>query len=333
MSSSPTLRQKAYALLEHHNDHTPSSTWATILDITLVVLILLNALAVILESVDSIYRHHQDYFWAFEIFSLAIFLTEYVLRLWAVGERNDKRPWQARLKWATSFGALIDLLAILPVFLLGVSDVDLRFLRVFRLLRLFKLTRYFKSLRILLTVLEKERASFGAVVFILSLLIVMASSGIYLAEYESQPDTFNSIPHAMWWAVVTLTTVGYGDITPITPFGKFLGAIITILGVGLAALPAGILATGLTRELEAQKQASLYQLYDELMALPLEELHDNNKITAIADTLGIDRKNLQETLTQALREKRLLLKEEALAKREEALNRQCFCPYCGGKMP
>lgn len=326
------IRQKLYILLENHDDSSPLALPAKILDLFLITLILLNTLAVILESVDSIYYPYQDYFRAFEWFSVIVFGIEYIARFWVIAEKNTARIWHTRFKWTLSFGAIIDLLAIVPIFLQSISGIDLRFLRVFRLLRLFKLTRYFDSLRILLTVLQKERGSFGAVIFILMLLIILSASGIYLMEYETQPDEFTSIPHAMWWAVVTLTTVGYGDITPVTPLGKLLGAFITILGVGLAALPAGILATGLTRELESQKQASLYRLYDEFMALSLTQLHDNDKINSLSDELKIDRKNRQEILTQVLREKRLLAKEKELDEKEKSLNKKCFCPYCGGKI-
>ena len=160
---------------------------------------------------------------------------------------------RVRWKYVTSGAAIIDLLAILPAYINFFVHIDLRFLRILRLLRLLKLTRYFISLQILLRVIEREKGSFQAVIFILVIMIVMAAAGIYVVEGRAQPDVFSSIPASMWWAVVTLTTVGYGDVTPITPLGRFLGALITILGVGLAALPAGILANGLANELELRK--------------------------------------------------------------------------------
>ncbi|MDO4896676.1 MAG: ion transporter [Moraxella sp.] len=329
-----SIRHTLYVLLERHdwqNKHpTRLDRLAKMADWALIILILSNAIAVILESIDSIYYPHQTYFYYFELFSVFIFATEYLIKLWTIAEKNSPKSWKTRLKWLFSFNAIIDLLAILPL-LLQMTGTDLRFLRAFLLLRLFKLTRYFESLRILLVVIEKERGSFWTVIFILMLLIFLSASGIYLMEYNAQPTEFNSIPHAMWWAVVTLTTVGYGDVTPITPLGKLLGAFITVLGVGITTLPAGILATGLTCELENQKQISLYQLYDELMALPLSDLYDNDKINAIADNLHINRKNRQKTLTQVLREKRLLAKEKELNEKEKSLNKKCFCPHCEEK--
>lgn len=326
------IRQVTYLLLENHGSNKqPIEKYANTINAFLIVLIIANTGAVVLESIDDIYYPYQDIFDKFEMFSIVIFSIEYLIRLWAVAEKNIHKIWQTRLQHITSFHAIIDLIAIMPIFFPS-SIIDLRFLRVFRLLRLFKLTRYFESLRLLLIVMEKERHSFGAVVFILLLLILLSASGIYLVEYHAQPDEFNSIPHAMWWAVVTLTTVGYGDVTPITPIGKMLGAFITILGVGIAALPAGILATGLAQELEHQKQNKINQLYDEFMALSLMQLQHYETTDAIADNLKIDLKSRQAILTQAIREKQLLEREKALEEKEKSLNKKCFCPYCGEKM-
>lgn len=329
-----SLRHCLYQIFESQNlsECSPQvAKYAYIVNWGLVVLILTNIIAVILESIDDIYYPNQAFFDFFEVFSVVIFSFEYLARIWVIAEKNPHQLWRARLKYAFSFRAIIDLLAIITMFF-PTSIIDLRFLRIFRLLSLFKLTRYFNSLCILLVVIEKERHSFGAVLFILFLLILFSASGIYVVEYHAQPEAFNSIPHAMWWAVVTLTTVGYGDITPITPAGKMLGAFITILGVGIAALPAGILATGLAQELEHQKQEKINQFYDELMALSLTQLHNYDTTDAIADALKIDLKNRQVVLTQAIREKQFLEKEKVLEEREQALNKKCFCPYCGNSL-
>lgn len=330
-----SVRNYVYDLLENHqtivkNDTTQALLkYANIIDWLLIVLIVANALAVILESVDSIYYRHHFYFVVFECVSVAVFVAEYLARFWSIAEQNPSKAWRIRLRWATGFGAMIDLLAIVPAILPSLIGVDLRFLRVLRLVRLLKLTRYFESLRILLVVIDQQKSSFAAVVFILSLLIVLSSSLIYLAEYESQPQAFNSIPHAMWWAVVTLTTVGYGDVTPMTPWGKFLGALITILGVGLAALPAGILATGLSRELAHQHTKRLDELYERYLALELSDLYNTAQMDKMADALGIDRQHREQVLGQVVREKRLLAKEQELAQKEQALSQHRFCPYCG----
>jgi voltage-gated potassium channel len=218
---------------------------------------------------------------------------------------------------------LIDLVAIAPAFLNFFVTIDLRFLRILRLFRILKLTRYFASMRILLVVISKEKGSFQAVIFILIIMIVTASSGIYLVENHAQPEEFESIPKAMWWAVVTLTTVGYGDVTPITNAGKILGAIITILGVGLAALPAGILATGLANEL-AQRRDELEQDFrEQLIESDFDLVQNQAMIDKIRRELGLDREQAQDIVLQVLREQELERREKEVSKAKN------FCPHCG----
>ena len=216
------------------------------------------------------------------------------------------------------------MVAIVPAFLNFFVNIDLRFLRILRLFRILKLTRYFASMRILLVVISKERGSFQAVIFILIIMIVTASSGIYLVENHAQPEEFESIPKAMWWAVVTLTTVGYGDVTPITNAGKILGAIITILGVGLAALPAGILATGLANEL-AQRREELEQHFrEQLIDSDFDLVQNQMMIDKIRRELGLDKEQAQNIVLQVLREQELERREKEVEVRQKN-----FCPHCG----
>ena len=224
-----------------------------ILEIALILLITLNVTAVILETVDPIYTRWQNAFNLFEIFSLIVFVIEYAARLWIAPENPD-RP--SRWSWAVSPLAVIDLLAILPALLYLFIPIDLRILRTFRMLRLLKLTRYSPALGMLLAVFEEEAGAFFAGFFILMLMLIFAASGAWLVEHEVQPEAFGSIPAAMWWAVATLTTVGYGDVVPLTVAGKVFGAIITVVGIGMAALPAGIIASGLNEQLH-RRRASL----------------------------------------------------------------------------
>jgi voltage-gated potassium channel len=147
--------------------------------------------------------------------------------------------------------SLVDLLAIIPFYLPMLITLDLRFIRairLFRIFRLFKIARYAKALKTFRAVILKKKEQLISTLFIISVLIVVSSSILYTLEHEAQPEAFSSIPHSMWWAVVTLTTVGYGDIYPITPAGKFVAAIILIFSIGLFAVPAGILASGFTQE-------------------------------------------------------------------------------------
>ncbi|MUG32795.1 ion transporter [Psychrobacter sanguinis] len=319
------FRERVYNIIENESYQTSLSRF---FDRFLIVLILLNVSAVIAESVDAWYFPNQALFTAFENFSLVIFSVEYLMRLWAIVERDkDADPtlshWRRRWNWIRSPGAIIDFVSIAPAFLNYFVTVDLRFLRVLRLFRLLKLTRYFAAMRILLIVLHKEKESFKAVVFILLIMIVTAASGIYVVENQAQPEVFESIPKSMWWAVVTLTTVGYGDVIPVTTVGKFLGAVITILGVGLAALPAGILASGLASELE-QRRDQLEQRFRELL---LEDesmnlIKDRFKIDQTRRELGLSKDQAEEVILQLLREKEY---EHKMAE----LDKKNYCPHCG----
>ncbi|MDP7667415.1 MAG: potassium channel family protein, partial [Rhodospirillales bacterium] len=172
---------------------------------------------------------------------------EYAFRVWSATESPDPRfraPVIGRLRYMISPMAVIDLVAILPFYLAFFVDADLRILRVLRLLRIFKLTRYASSISLLSQVLKEESRSIGVAMFLLLLLLVIAASFTYLAEQHAQPEAFGSIPAAIWWAVITMTTVGYGDVVPVTVLGKILGAILGVIGVGMVALPAGLLASG-----------------------------------------------------------------------------------------
>lgn len=309
------------------HDEENETLFSRCINYALIGLIIGNVIAVLLESINSIYKDYQWYFDIFEHISILIFTVEYILRFWSVVEKNPlDSEWRQRWKYITSGAAVIDLLAILPAYINFFVQIDLRFLRTLRLLRLLKLTRYFVSLQILLRVIEREKGSFQAVIFILSIMIVMAAAGIYVVESRAQPDVFSSIPASMWWAVVTLTTVGYGDVTPITPAGRFLGALITILGVGLAALPAGILASGLASELEQRKQQLEMRFRDLLLNCEIDIIDDSKKIDQIRKDVGLSVDQTKEIVLQLINER----KEKDL---EQEKNKFCFCPNCGYKLP
>lgn len=215
-------------------------------------LIILNVIAVAMETMEPLQQQYGGYFLAFEIFSVAVFTIEYVLRLWVCTENplwQQVNPTKARLRHALTPFAIIDLLAILPFYLAFIVPVDLRFLRVFRLIRLLKLARYSPALSTIAKVLHAERrALFGTFIIMVGLLLLAASLA-YLAERHTQPEHFGNIPQAIWWALATLTTVGYGDVVPVTPFGRIVGGVFMIFGLGLFALPIGIIATGFAQEI------------------------------------------------------------------------------------
>lgn len=226
-------------------------------DIFIMALIVLNVAAVMLETVEDVGVPYAAFFRGFEVFSVVVFSTEYVLRLWScTADPRYSGPVGGRLRFALTPMALIDLAAVLP-FYLEFLAVDLRFvrsLRLFRLLRVFKLARYSSSMRTLGNVLRSKREELLITLFVVFILLIFAASAMYYAERDNQPDKFSSIPAAMWWGVATLTTVGYGDVFPVTSQGKVLGAVIAVLGVGLFALPTGILASGFAEELQRTRR-------------------------------------------------------------------------------
>lgn len=241
-------RRKIHDILEVGGDAHPAGR---VVNAFIVTLIFLNAIAFAAETVQSLSAKYDAAFRAFNIFSVLVFTVEYVLRIWSAVDipmLSRMKPWRARFRFATRPLMLIDLLAFAPWYLHWIFPFDLRILRVLRLFRLLKLVRYSPALQTLGRVVADEyRALIGALLVILVLLL-FASTGAYFLERGAQPDAFGSIPATAWWALATLTTVGYGDVVPITPWGKLLGGVVMLLGVCMFALPVAIIATGFTQE-------------------------------------------------------------------------------------
>ena len=236
------LRRRVYELL----DPTIETFGDKVVHNGLIALVLLNVIAVVIESVPSIEDRFRTAFWAFEIVSVAAFTAEYALRLWTAVEHvplAGRSSWAARWAWARTPSAIVDLLAVIPFYIALFDVADLRVLALFRLVRFFKLARYSSGLTSLLEAIYSERHALLATLLILSGLVLTMASFMYLAERDAQPDRFGTIPDAMWWAIVTLTTVGYGDVVPVTALGKVIGGLAAIMGVAMLALPVGIVAT------------------------------------------------------------------------------------------
>ncbi|MDQ8699988.1 cyclic nucleotide-gated ion channel [Hyphomicrobium sp. LHD-15] len=242
-------RRRIFEIIEIGHGESRASR---IFDTAIVTLILLNIAAFVAETVPWLSAAYAPYFTAFEIFSVVVFSIEYGLRLWtAVEVPFLKRlpAWKARLTLALRPALLIDLLAILPFFLGMFLSIDLRILRALRLLRFFKLSRYSPAMHTLLRVLVNEqRALIGAGLLLLT-VVLFASTGIYYIEGSAQPDKFGSVPDAAWWAIATLTTVGYGDVAPITTFGRLFGSVVMVTGLCILALPVAIISAGFAQEL------------------------------------------------------------------------------------
>jgi voltage-gated potassium channel len=248
-----TLRKKVFNLLEPTLSGLRS---AVIIEYALIALITGNIAAILLETVPSINAAYATFFERFEIFSVIIFTIEYILRLWTCREKAKySGRVTGRLRYSLSGTALIDLFSILP-FYLNFLPIDLRILRVirlFRLLRMLKIARYLTALSLIFAVIRDRREQLLVVIMFIFFLLVIISTIMFYVEGPAQPEKFSSIPATMWWGIATLTTVGYGDMVPITAWGKMLAGVIAIIGVGMYALPAGILSAGISEHLSSHK--------------------------------------------------------------------------------
>lgn len=308
-----SIRARLYHVLEHGH---PQTRMGTVADGFLILLISLNVIAAILETVAPVYARFAVPFDGFEAVSIAVFSVEYAARVWVSAEDpalRESSPMRARLRYMVSPLALIDLIAIAPAYLALFLAVDLRWLRLFRLLRLFKLTRYWSALNLLYRVMRDEAQVIGASLFLLCIVVVLASGGIYVFEHRVQPEEFGSVPAAMWWTVTTLTTVGYGDVVPVTGWGKAFGGLVSLVGIGMVAFPAGILAAGFANQIRRSRE-----LYRERLEEAMEEGPVTENVVAELEqartALGLS----EDTASDIVRSE--------VARKED----RAFCPHCGG---
>ena len=249
------IKMKVHTILHPELGFTK---WDKIINVFIIVLIILNVTAVMLETVRDIHDPHAAFFKAFDLVSVIIFSIEYVLRVWSCN--HDPRyahSFRGRIKYMLSAGALVDLLAILPFYIHVVVGLDLRVLRILRLLRflrLFRLTAYMRSARLVRNVFRSRANDLKLSLVMILFLIIIAACLLYFAENAAQPKVFSSIPATIWWAIVTVTSVGYGDMVPITVTGKILTSIISLTGLAVFALPAGIITAGFLEEIKKTKK-------------------------------------------------------------------------------
>lgn len=222
--------------------------------LALIALVIANIVSIILESVHHLHTDYLAYFHGFEVFSIVVFTIEYLARFWTASEKHEDQPWLARRKYALSFFGLIDLISILPFYLqFFVPGMDLRILRVVRLLRTFKLSHFNSAIEDLFSALYHARASVYSTIYLFLIALLLTSTAMYHVEHELQPDKFGSIPAAMYWSVISLTTVGYGDVTPVSSLGKFISAITAFLGVSSVAMLTGVVASAFANQVERRK--------------------------------------------------------------------------------
>jgi len=253
-----TLKQTVFSILEKDPKSNQLGWLTHIINYLIVTLVFCNIIAVVIQTEKDVALKYNTFFSILEIISVSFFTVEYFLRLWVCDiHRPFSQPFWGRVKYMLTPMAIVDLLAILPYYLLLLTPIDFRFisiLRFFRLLRIFKLRRYSHAVNTLWRVIVDKKEELIINFVTILVLLVLSSSLMYYIEHDSQPELFSSIPATMWWSVSTLTTVGYGDMVPITSFGKLLSACIAMLGIAMFALPAALLSSGFTEHIKNQRR-------------------------------------------------------------------------------
>ena len=286
-------------------------------DYFLISLIIANMIAIILTSIESINSRYGFYFYIFEFFSIVIFTIEYLFRFWSIVADKKyskyKTNFKKRLHFLYSPMSIIDLLAILPFYLPLLFGIDLIFLRVFRLFRLLKLIRYTKFL---LDIFNDEKNNLISAFGIMLFFILISSMGIYIVEHKGQPEIFSSVLDSLWWSVVTLTTVGYGDTVPITLLGKIFAAFIMIIGVGLVALPTGIIASSFSKRNRSERKKLLKDInnifFKQNIKISIKEQELLNKLSS---QLNLSPDELHDIASDNI-----------------SKNETHKCPHCGKKL-
>jgi len=300
-----TFRQKVHAVI------FPSAyggSLHTIFDTFIVIWVIVSVIAVILESVQGIHYLLNLEFIVLDAIAVSIFTLEYCLRMYCcVEEPSYKRAVSGRLKMAKSTSSIIDLLAIAPFFLEVFLHhlIDLRFMRIFRLLRLLKLSRYTGATQSLSKVIAREWPVMAASTFIMLLLVVMTASLGFLFEHEAQPDKFENIPQAIYWAVITLASVGYGDISPITPAGRAMTIVLSLIGIGIFAIPAAILSSAFTDQLKRDRESLVNTIYEMLADGHLDE-KEIEYIRTESKRLHLSDEEIRLLIDKANRERELM---------------------------
>lgn len=297
-----TVRQKVHALV------WPSEYGGRLheyFDTFIVIWVVVSVVAVVLESVESLHFILNLEFIILDTVAVSIFTLEYMMRVYSAPEEPKYGgSVSGRFNFMKSPGSLIDMLAILPFFLEALLHhlLDLRFLRVFRLMRLLKLTRYTGATKTLATVIKREWPVLGASAFVMLLLVVLTASLGYLFEHEAQPEKFENIPQSIYWAVVTLASVGYGDISPITPMGRTMTIILALLGIGIFAIPAALLSSAFTDQLRIERESLQNELYDMLADGVISE-EEKEIIAAEAKRLHLSKDEVDRLIDKAHRQR------------------------------
>jgi voltage-gated potassium channel len=307
------LRRRVSILFD---DAPPLPLAARLFNAGLAGLIVVNVTGVILESVVSLHERYEPFFWWLEQSATLVFAAEYLLRVWTaidLQSAESRDPLWGRLRYMRSFFALIDLIAVLPAVLGMLGAGDLRTLRLLRLLRMLKLTRHATIFGLLWDVFREEARSIAAVLFLLVLTLTISGALMYMIEGETQPDDLSSIPAAMWWAIETLTTVGYGDIVPKTVPGRILGGVVSVVGVAALALFTSLITISFMDQLRHRRELLRQAIAETGVVPPLSDI-ERRAMQHIGRRLDLPDEQIAETVAEATAATATLL---------------LACPHCG----
>jgi len=304
MTSINRMRRRAYEIM----DGAVPDKYSHFVEVFVALLVVANVIGIILESVPDIHEAYEAYFHAFDLFSVAVFSVEFVVRVWSYGEKyfhdEDGSEWKGRKEYLFSFYGIIDFVSTVPFYLqLILPGADLRVLRMFRLLRIFKLSRYNSAFDDMVAAVKAERDSFSSAVFLLFISCLLFSSLIYIIEGHEQPEVFPSIPAAMHWFVITIVS-GWGNVDPITFVGTILVIFTQILSIALAAILTGVVSTAYTAQVE-RRQAMYEMEVRAVLADGVVTEEEQAKLKIMQAKLGMSDDQVQAIAEQIKEEKKL----------------------------
>ena len=296
-----SIQKRTLEILDQSQDGDAISK---ICDFVIIAFVMLNIIGVILETMSDFEARYHLEFYIFETFSIAFFTIEYFTRLWAAGAMIDWESWRGRVRYIFSFNGLVDLAATAPFYLqILMPGLDLRVLRILRLVRVFKLSHYSTAIEDLFSAVYQERKAFIAAIYLLLIAVILTSSLMYFAETTHQPDKFGSIPDAIYWSLITLTTVGYGDVSPVTGVGKIIAVSTAFMGVCVVALLTGIVASAFANQITRRKVIFESQLREALKDGTIDE-DEQISLENLRVAFNLSEEQVAEFYLQAQKEQR-----------------------------
>ena len=255
MTKFQRLEKSLYYLVDENDERNRLSKGVNYF---LMALIVLTVGEMALETDKSIYKPYEEYFKIFDFFTLMVFTVEFVIRIMTAHldhENKGKTRWQSIKNYMTSFAGIIDMVSIFPFYLnLAFDGRILRMLKLARLFRVFKIARYNESMKDIIEVIRAKRSEIGVIMGLIIIIMIISAFLMYYAENEEHPDVFPNVLSCLWWSIVTMTTIGYGDVYPLTGVGKIIGSVMALLGIGLVAMPTGIISAGFLEKVNERKE-------------------------------------------------------------------------------